>query len=257
MAEGKIIKFPYFQAPNDIFDKDLDLTALEKLVLLFLYRCGNQGAEAYPGYAGIARKCRVSKTTARTVILSLEKKGFIAVKRRPKANKDNLPNLYVIKHPIAGDDIPISGADTGAIAGDDIPISGADTEKELLKKNSIEKEKNIDQFFESVWLLYPLKVGKGKIKPAQKKKLHQLGHDVIAKCIERYKASKPDWQAYQHGATFFNSGYIDYLDENFKEGVEMNGSSRTGVFKTEGTHGGRTTRKDATYYTEGAEEFYS
>ena len=29
--------------------------------------------------------------------------------------------------------------------------------------------------------------------------------------------NKESWRKYQNGSTFFNSGYVDYLDSNFKE----------------------------------------
>ena len=35
--------------------------------------------------------------------------------------------------------------------------------------------------------------------------------------IDRYIGRKPDYQDFQMGSTFFNTGYIDYLDENYKE----------------------------------------
>jgi hypothetical protein len=86
-----------------------------------------------------------------------------------------------------------------------------------LPNTSTNTIKDIDHFFESLWILYPFKRGKGKIKAAKKKELYKLGYEVIKKCIERYKASKEDWREWQHGSTFFNSGYVDYLDENFDE----------------------------------------
>jgi hypothetical protein len=82
-------------------------------------------------------------------------------------------------------------------------------------KNVNKEQKDIDQFFESVWRLYPRKIGKGKIKNTTKKRLYELGIDTLKKCIERYEAEKEDWREWQHGSTFFNSGYIDYLDENY------------------------------------------
>jgi hypothetical protein len=78
-------------------------------------------------------------------------------------------------------------------------------------------EKNIlCIFFESVWQLYPLKKGKGQVSDTQKEKLYKIGLEELCRCIERYKKVKPDWQNYQNGSTFLNSGYVDYLDKNYK-----------------------------------------
>ena len=73
----------------------------------------------------------------------------------------------------------------------------------------------IDQFFEEIWKIYPEKKGKAKISDKKKRQLYEHGFDVIKRCIERYKQNKKDWQEWQNGSTFFNSGYIDYLDENY------------------------------------------
>jgi hypothetical protein len=71
--------------------------------------------------------------------------------------------------------------------------------------------------FESIWVLYPNKKGKGCIKEAQKKRLFEIGFDELSRCIERYKKSKESWKEWQQGSTFFNSGYIDYLDKNTEQ----------------------------------------
>ena len=76
-------------------------------------------------------------------------------------------------------------------------------------------KKDVNNFFESIWQLYPRKVGKGQISDKKKKELHSYGYDVIKQCIDRYKKDKKEWQEWKHGSTFFNSGFIDYLDENY------------------------------------------
>lgn len=102
---------------------------------------------------------------------------------------------------------------------DGIPEVDSGLTQYSIDKNSIDK--NIEQkllinnFFETIWKAYPNKKGKNKISDTQKRKLYQLGEEVLLKCIERYNADKPDWQDYQHGSSFFNKGYFDYLDENY------------------------------------------
>lgn len=92
-------------------------------------------------------------------------------------------------------------------------------QKKNLKKELNKNEHN--KFFESIWSLYPNKKGKAKVSDTQKAKLYKIGYEHICRCIERYKASKEDWKAWQHGSTFFNSGYVDYLDENYQEQREQ------------------------------------
>jgi phage replication O-like protein O len=73
-----------------------------------------------------------------------------------------------------------------------------------------------EQLFEKLWQLYPNKKGKASVKAKQKKILFGIGFEVLNKCIDRYKSTKEDWKAWQHGSTFFNSGYVDYLDSNYQ-----------------------------------------
>jgi hypothetical protein len=86
-----------------------------------------------------------------------------------------------------------------------------------IDKISIDKENTYSAFFESVWNLYPNKKGKGQVSQAKKKALQKIGIDEITRAIDRYKAEliKDDWRKQQNGSTFFNSGYIDYLDANY------------------------------------------
>lgn len=81
-------------------------------------------------------------------------------------------------------------------------------------------------FFEDVWQLYPNKKGKGQISNTKKKEIFKLGEE-FERCISRYikdveerRKSFPELK-YQNGSTFFNSGYIDFLDENYTEKIEV------------------------------------
>ena len=68
--------------------------------------------------------------------------------------------------------------------------------------------------------MYPNKKGKGQVSATKKKKLYDIGFDDMKKCIDRYLKElekDKDWRKPQNGSTFFNSGYVDYLDENYKE----------------------------------------
>ena len=87
-------------------------------------------------------------------------------------------------------------------------------------------KKEIEDVFESLWKLYPRKLGKGSIKPKTKERIYRIGYDNMKKCIERYKSSVAgkDEQYIQYGSTFFNSGYVDYLDENY-ESADSNGNN--------------------------------
>ena len=96
-----------------------------------------------------------------------------------------------------------------------------DNNKKDKVQNKISK-KLIDEFYETIWKLYPRKEGKGQVSTTQKEKLYAYGVDEITRAIERYKRAKAgvEQKYLQQGSTFFNSGYIDYLDENYNQEPE-------------------------------------
>lgn len=85
-------------------------------------------------------------------------------------------------------------------------------------KESVNND-DLDSFFESLWVLYPRKEGKGQVSKTQKEKLLKIGYDEMVRAIERYKDANTDTEPkfIKHGSTFFNSGYMDFLDANYKE----------------------------------------
>ena len=77
--------------------------------------------------------------------------------------------------------------------------------------------KDVNAHFEQIWLLYPNKKGKGRVSDKQKKKLYEISYEEMERVINRYNTelAKDEWRQPQNGSTFFNSGYIDYLDGNY------------------------------------------
>ena len=81
--------------------------------------------------------------------------------------------------------------------------------------------------FERLWKLYPVKKGKGQISDAKKLKFLEIGYEEMQRAIDRYKkyVDSTDWLHYQNGSTFFNRGYVDYLDENYDPSGSRQGNS--------------------------------
>lgn len=100
---------------------------------------------------------------------------------------------------------------------------------EINNNNIRAKSSDVNAFFDSIWELYPKKKGKGKVSDAKKRVLYDYGFDVIKRCIERYKSyiesAHMDEQFVMHGSTFFNSGYVDYLDDNYAGNSQSNNDS--------------------------------
>ncbi len=99
------------------------------------------------------------------------------------------------------------------------------TNEEYKEDKNIKNNKNTicksdyENLFEELWKLYPSKKGKGQVSDTAKKKLLKVGRDEMLRAIERYKEElekDSDWRKPQNGSTFFNSGYVDYLDKNYE-----------------------------------------
>lgn len=77
--------------------------------------------------------------------------------------------------------------------------------------------------FERLWKQYPNKRGKGQVSDTKKKTLYEIGEEKIERALKRYLddlSKDSSWRKPQNGSTFFNSGYVDYLDENYEKPQE-------------------------------------
>ncbi len=94
-------------------------------------------------------------------------------------------------------------------------------EDNIVHSDEVHDTESLDAFFESIWKLYPIKKGKGQVSKTKKQVLQRIGHDQLKRCIERFVADMEsehrDKKYWMHGSTFFNSGYVDYLDQNYYE----------------------------------------
>ena len=83
--------------------------------------------------------------------------------------------------------------------------------------NSAFTNAQIEKVFEEVWKAYPEKKGKGRVSMADKKRIAMIGKEKMLEAIEKYtdEITGQGWKHFQNGSTFFHSGYIDYLPENY------------------------------------------
>ena len=97
----------------------------------------------------------------------------------------------------------------GVSKNTDLELVNSLTNKNNYKNNY--KKNILCSFFDLLWDLYPNKKGKSKVSNKSLREINSLGFETMKECIERYINNKPDWQAWQYGSTFFNSGYKDFL----------------------------------------------
>jgi hypothetical protein len=104
------------------------------------------------------------------------------------------------------------------------PLSECETtvEQSKVKESKVKESKinkDILEHFEKLWELYPKKKGKGGISDSKKNELFKIPFEEMERAIKRYKKylsdNNTEEQFIMYGSTFFNSGYVDYLDKCF------------------------------------------
>lgn len=94
-------------------------------------------------------------------------------------------------------------------------IKERNTKKKGTPKNA-DTKKPYETYFDEIWNLYPRKKGKSNVSGKQKLYLYQnVPIEIMKKAIQKYKVEVAgvEEKFIKHGSTFFNNGYIDYIDD--------------------------------------------
>lgn len=234
----------YTNIDNELFD-DTFLCGQEKWLLVVLIRYwNNEKGYAYPNYKTLMRKADMSKATLRKHLMNLEKKNYIEIiKHRGKAIENN---TYKIKKYLCLE-IELSSNEEKSMFEDSQsleikPSQGLETKLHLVQKlnctNTIYTNTNIysakkeqkvliENDVEEVWKAYPNKKGKQVAIKSITKILGTISKDELLRTIERYVQYVEQQRSngfnlqYKNGSTYFNGGYVDYLDNNYQEQQEQ------------------------------------
>lgn len=124
--------------------------------------------------------------------------------KKPKGNGENPKNPSVFHKTESNPKNPIKSNDKDNVKEKDINT--------LCKADA-------NALFERLWKAYPNKRGKGQVSDAKKRKIAEIGEEEMQRAMARYieELKQEPWKKTQNGSTFFNSGYIDYLDENYEK----------------------------------------
>lgn len=106
------------------------------------------------------------------------------------------------------------------------------------KKSNTSKSKDLEEVFEAAWKMYPEKKGKGRVSDEDKRKIAEIGLEHFSRAVNRYRSEveSSSYKQYQNGSTFFHSGYIDYLDENYEPSKERKKGSYRGYKNNDDTN---------------------
>lgn len=187
-----------------------ELTLQEKVFLVEIDSLDNEEG-CFAGNAYFADFFGISKTRVSLVIKSLIDKKFITSTIIYKEGTKQIlkrvlkvyyrPYLTNVKDPIQQ------------------MLKDNNTSSNTSNNTTNTNKAEIENFFEECWKMYPKKKGKGSVSDSKKKVIYKLGEEFKT-AIERYKKelelNKTEIRYTKDGSTFFNSGYVDYLDENYE-----------------------------------------
>lgn len=147
-----------------------------------------------------------------TFLNLLEKEEMISTVRTAKGTYITIVNYENYQFDGATEDIT---QDTTKVTTEDIQNKN---DKNINNENNNMCKKEAQDLFEKLWQLYPVKKGKGQVSITAKQRLLKVGYQDMVRAIDRYKAElekDSSWRKPKNGSTFFNSGYVDYLDANY------------------------------------------
>lgn len=162
----------------------------------------------------ISAETGLTESQVRTALKKLKDTGYISTK---STNKYTIYTVNEYQKYIGGQVAETTTEENKVVE------NGTKMEQTVERKMEQTDEKAINECFERLWKKYPSKKGKGQVSDTKKKVLYQIGEEHIQRALKRYLdglEKDASWRKPQNGSTFFNSGYVDYLDENYEKPPE-------------------------------------
>ena len=212
----------YTQIANEILEKlattKMNGTQFRILLIVLRSTYGWKKKEHELSETFLSNATGIHKQQIKRELKNMIEEGILIEVKPPTFNTARVIKFnkyYEVAKKVPGNELDTpTGSELDTSAGSEL-----DTQKRNTKNNINKVE--IESFFSECWELYPNKKGKGKISSTVKEKRYKMG-DEFKRCIQRYtKEVKGKEKEYiQHGSTFWNSGYLDYTDENSCDSVK-------------------------------------
>ena len=183
---------------------------------------------------GMDKSDRTTQQEPGEPIVSQQKPGVIGGDISDPNRGLPIPNPNPIPDPVSQKEICASGKPD---APSDVPdedqaeknsafgpadSSACGSSSAAKRKANTDANAEAEALFEKLWMQYPIKRGKGKVSSAKKRALLKVGEEQMLRALQRYidEHEAKERQggfvpAWKNGDTFFNTDYVDYLDENY------------------------------------------
>lgn len=173
----------------------------------------------------ISAETELTESQVRTALKKLKDTGYLSTK---STNKYTIYTINEYQKYIDCGQVAETTTEENTVVENGTKMEqSVENAKETCEKSKENCEKSnkkaINECFERLWKQYPNKRGKGQVSDAKKKVLYQIGEEHIQRALKRYLdglEKDASWRKPQNGSTFFNSGYVDYLDENYEKPPE-------------------------------------
>lgn len=173
----------------------------------------------------ISAETGLTESQVRTALKKLKETGYISTK---STNKYTIYTVNEYQKYIDCGQVAETTTEENKVVENGTKMEQTEEKaKETCEKSKENCEKSNKKAFidcfEKLWKQYPNKRGKGQVSDAKKKTLYEIGEEKIERALKRYLddlSKDSSWRKPQNGSTFFNSGYVDYLDENYEKPPE-------------------------------------
>ena len=217
----------YTAIANEILDEiaKIQLNGTQARIILVIWRFtyGFQRKEHELSESFISRATDIHKKQIQRELNELIESKLILVTKQATFNTSRVLKFnknyseWQLKRGEGTKKLPRNEKDTHT--GSELaPSTGS--EKDPQERKIKENIKEIYAHFDLMWKMYPRKMGKGSVSDSKKKELLNVSLEEMERAINRYKIeikkNNIDEKYIKYGSTFFNSGYVDYLDANYE-----------------------------------------
>ena len=157
----------------------------------------------------ISAETGLTESQVRTALKKLKDTGYISTK------STNKYTIYTVNEYQTYIDC---GQVAKATTEENTVVENGTKMEQTVERKMEQTDENTKENFEK-----SNKKGKGQVSETKKKILYQKGEEHIQRALKRYLDGLEQdsaWRKPQNGSTFFNSGYVDYLDENYEKPPE-------------------------------------
>lgn len=181
----------------------------------------------------LADETGLSIQQTRTALAHLQSTGEITIKTSSKYSVVTVVNYDLYQDDNKQDNKQSTCQDEDEQQTSNKQVTTIEKDKKDNNNKNINVQRDANEMFLRLWSMYPFrKSGKAAVRDATKRRLYsEVGEEQLIRCIERFKQdmSGRDPRYVVIGSTFFNTTYVDYLDENYKETM---GITSTEALKT-------------------------